>query len=367
MQQTTPLIIRAFKGEKTERVPIWFMRQAGRYLPEYNEIRKGLSFLELTQNVELASEVSLQPYRRFGLDGIIMFADILTPISGAGVPLYFEEKKGPVLEKTIREESDLSILDSFDPERDTGFVKEILQKIKHELNSSTPPEVRNYFAGESFVPSQPGLLGFAGAPFTLASYLIEGGTTKKFEKTKQLMYQKPDLFARLSDRLVEITIDYLSMQLASGADAVQLFDSWGGILSPSDYLEFSAPYVKKIIEGIKRKGGDIATKPVILFTGNGAHLLKEMASLSPDVISLDWRVSDEAVAAIPPSFALQGNMDPLVLYGSVDRVEQEVRKVLHRFEKRNGYVFNLGHGIHPQAPIECVEAMIRSVRHSTFL
>jgi uroporphyrinogen decarboxylase len=358
MQNQTPIIARALKGEKTERTPVWFMRQAGRYLPEYNAIRNGLTFLELTQNVDLACEVSLQPYRRFGVDGIIMFSDILTPINGAGVPLHFEEKKGPILERTVASEADLSLLDSFVAERDTGFVKEILQKILSHITSSNPPEVAKPFALSN--APRPTLLGFAGAPFTLASYLIEGGSTKKFEKTKALMYSTPYLFAKLSDRLADITIDYLKMQLKAGADAVQIFDSWGGILSPHDYAEFSAPYVKKIIAGIKR---EIPEKPVILFTGNAAHLLEEMSSLGPDAISLDWRVSPQrAEREIPHTIAVQGNMDPLILYGSVERVEREVKRVIDGFSNRDGYIFNLGHGIHPNAPIACVDAMIRSVR-----
>jgi len=360
-----PLIIKAFKGEHTDRIPIWFMRQAGRYLPEYNEIRSELSFLDLTMNVDLACEVSIQPYLRFGLDAIIMFSDILTPLSGAGVPLHFEEKRGPILSRTIEKEADLKMLENFDANRDTSFVKEILQTILGKLTANNPPVPENYFtaSGNTSDFTRPGLLGFAGAPFTLASYLIEGGTSRKFEKTKKFMYSQSELFHKLSDRLADITIDYLTMQLMSGADAVQIFDSWGGILSPSDYSEFSAPYTKKILNGLKNNSS-ISNKPVILFVGNGSHLLEEMSSQNPDVISLDWRVSfKEAKRLIPENIALQGNMDPLVLYGSTNRVEKEARRILDEFSNRKGYVFNLGHGIHPEAPIECVESMIRTVRN----
>lgn len=360
-----PLILKAFQGQPTDRIPVWFMRQAGRYLPEYNQIRSGLSFMDLTMNVDLACEVSIQPYIRFGLDAIIMFSDILTPLSGAGVPLHFEEKRGPILSKTISSESDLTILDSFDPNRDTPFVKEILQTLIGKLTSSAPPEPQNHFLSKEDVKNitRPGLLGFAGAPFTLASYLIEGGTSKKFDKTKKFMYSHTNLFHKLSDRLASMTIDYLTMQLQSGADAVQIFDSWGGILSPSDYAEFSLPYTKKIIDGLKQNS-EISEKPVILFVGNGAHLLDQMSSQRPDVISLDWRVSlDEAKRFIPGDIALQGNMDPLVLYGTKDRVKQETTRILDEFSNRKGYVFNLGHGIHPEAPIECVETMIQTVRN----
>lgn len=343
----SPLLVRALRGEKTERVPIWFMRQAGRYLPEYNEIRKGLSFIELTQNPDLAFEVTIQPHRRFQVDGLIMFADILTPLHGAGVPLYFEEKKGPILEKVVATESDLEMIADFDPVRDTGYVKALLNKL------------RSYADGFS-VEERPGVLGFAGAPFTMASYLIEGGTTKKFEKIKRMMFAEPELFAKLGDRIADMTIEYLRMQLREGADAVQLFDSWGGILSIEHYREFSAPYTNRIIQTLRK---EFPEKPIILFVGNAAHLLPALTESGASVISLDWRVDpDNALKLIPGSFAIQGNMDPLVLYGKPDRVKKEVTKIINKFKNRPGYIFNLGHGIHPGSPMECVEAMVSTVR-----
>jgi len=342
-----PLILQALKGNKTQRPPIWFMRQAGRYLPEYNEIRKGLSFVELTQNVDLSIEVSLQPHRRFAVDGIIMFSDILTPLNGAGVPLYFEEKKGPILEKTIASDADLSLLDRFDPSRDVPYVKSIVQGLRSAIDS---------MPGE-----RPGLLGFAGAPFTLASYLVEGGTSKRFEKTKAFIFGKSELYHKVASRLSEMMIDYLSMQLSSGCDAVQLFDSWGGILSPVHYKEFIAPYTSRIIASLREK---FPQKAVILFTGNGSHLLKEMSMQKPDALSLDWRVCADCVSReIDPSIAIQGNMDPLVLYGSAERTKKSVQEVLSMFAGRPGYVFNLGHGIHPESPIPNVEIMVQTVKN----
>lgn len=349
MNQTLPILIRALSGEKTERVPIWYMRQAGRYLPEYNEIRKGHTFLELTQNPELSAEISIQPHKRFELDGIIMFADILTPIHGAGVRMHFEEKKGPVLEDTIQSEGDLKLLDSFTPEKDTAYVSELIHRINGYID--TLP-----------VHKKPGLLGFAGAPFTLASYLLEGGTSKKFEKTKGVLFQNTDLFHRISDRLADMTIDYLVMQIESGVQAIQIFDSWGGILSQDHYRIHSAPFIKKIIDGVREKAS--RKVPIIAFTGTSQHLLEALNELQSDAISLDWRVKKEDVERfIPSSKAIQGNMDPLLLYGTVDSTIQETKAVLANYSNREGgYVFNLGHGIHPGSSLDCVQAMVNTVR-----
>jgi uroporphyrinogen decarboxylase len=327
------------------------MRQAGRYLPEYNEIRKNLSFLDLTQNPELASEISIQPHRRFQPDGIIMFADILTPLHGAGVPLHFEEKKGPVLEKVVEKESDLSLLDNFDPDRDTDYVAELIKRLRAYIDGLP--------AGD-----RPGLLGFAGAPFTMASYLIEGGTSKKFELTKEFLFKKSDLFHRLSDRIADITIDYLRMQMKTGVEAVQLFDSWGGILSAAHYREFVSPYLKRIISTLRNEFGGKESKPVIMFVGNSSHLLGELNTLDSDAISLDWRTTpEEADRFISKERAVQGNMDPMILYGTPERTEKEARAVLEGFNHRDGYVFNLGHGIHPKASLDCVEAMVKTVKN----
>ncbi len=357
------LLERALRGEKTARIPVWYMRQAGRYLPEYNEIRRGLSFTELCADVDRAVRVSLQPYERFGTDGVIMFSDILTPLAGAGIPLHFEEKRGPILERTIETESDLSLLDRFDPKRDVPFVGAILNRLRTALDqlANGSSEVRSTpVQAELFAKrGRPALLGFAGAPFTLASYLIEGGTSKKFEKTKAFVFGKSELFLRLSDRLADLTIDYLCFQLESGADAVQIFDSWGGVLAPHAYREFSAPFTQRIIAGVRKR----FDRPIILFTGNGAHLLPEMIAQRPDAISLDWRVSAaEALRVVPDYIALQGNLDPLILYGAAKRTAEETRHILTGFGERPGYVFNLGHGIHPQTPIENVETMLAEVR-----
>lgn len=346
METEKPRILKAFDKEDTEKVPFWYMRQAGRYLPEYNEIRRGRTFLELSKNPELATEVTLQPHLRYGMDGIIMFADILTPINGAGIPLHFDEGVGPVLEQTITSEKELHHLDSFDPERNIPYIGEILGRI------------RSYISG--LQTDIPGLLGFAGAPFTLASYLIEGGTTRRFEKTKASVYGNSPFFHKLSERLAEITSQYLIYQIDNGAEIVQIFDSWGGILSKDDYHEYSAPYTASIIQNVRRERPDAR---IILFVGNGAHLLQPMVDQNPDAISLDWRVDPSlALQVIPESIVIQGNLDPLILYGNPDIVRKKTAGILDVFSSRSGYIFNLGHGIHPKTPLESVQAMIETVR-----
>lgn len=339
-----PLLIRALKQQPVSRIPFWYMRQAGRYLPEYNQLRRGRTFLDMSTSADLAFEITVQPHRRFGNDGLILFADILTPLHACGVPLYFEEKRGPVLERTIESSADLSMLDRFLPERDCAYVGETLVRVRGYAHD----------CGED----RPAVLGFAGAPFTMASYLIEGGTSKKFEKIRRMMFAEPELFDRICRRLVEMTVDYLAYQIEAGAEAVQLFDSWAGILSPTQYEEFAGRYTKAIIEGLASR----SDRPVILFVGGGQHLLPEMVAQGPGCISLDWRVRPEDARRIPASMAIQGNLDPLVLYGSVDRVKKETQQVLDLYARRPGYVFNLGHGIHPAAPLENVQAMIDTIR-----
>lgn len=339
-----PILIKALRGEKTERIPFWYMRQAGRYLPEYNQLRRGRTFLDMSTNSDIAFEITVQPHRRFGPDGLILFADILTPLHACGVPLYFEENRGPVLERTIESAADLSMLESFQPARDCSYVGETLVRLR----------AYGFDCGED----RPAVLGFAGAPFTMASYLIEGGTSKRFEKIRRMMFTDPGLFDRLCGRLVDMTIDYLTYQCEAGAEAVQLFDSWAGILSPAQYQEFAGRYTGAIIEGLRRR----TDRPIILFVGGGQHLLPELVGQNPSCISLDWRVRDEDVAAVPSSIAVQGCLDPLVLYGSRDLVIRETEKVLDRFATRPGYIFNLGHGIHPASPLENVQAMVDCVR-----
>ena len=286
-----------------------------------------------------------------------MFSDILTPIKAAGIPLHFAEKKGPVLERTVRNDEELKYLDAdFDATVATAHVREILTTLRKEIDGP----IRATRGADA-----PALLGFAGAPFTLASYLIEGGTSKKFELTKGAIFAHSDFFGRLCDRLTEITIRYLKMQIDAGADAVQIFDSWAGILGAADYQEFAGNYTARIIAALR----EYSDAPVILFVGNSAHLLPEMLQQNPTVLGLDWRVRipelRAALAQNTTTTAVQGNLDPLTLYGTPERVRQATTRVLAAFKEvrqERGYVYNLGHGIHPGSPIENVQAMIDTVR-----
>ncbi|MBI3395441.1 MAG: uroporphyrinogen decarboxylase [Spirochaetia bacterium] len=346
-QGTAPILVEALRGKKTSRVPIWFMRQAGRYLPEYNEIRKGLTFLELCGDVDKAVEVSVQPWKRYNVDGIIMFADILTPLHGCGIPLYFEEKVGPILDTNVASGKEIELMNAFQPSQ-VEHVSKILGRLRAFADAQS-----------GSATGRPGLLGFAGAPFTMASYLIEGRTSRKFEKTKAAIFGDASLFHRVSESVTNMTIKYLRLQLEAGADAVQIFDSWGGILAPEDFREFSGRYIKTIVEALKP-----FNKPIIVFVGNNAHLLEEIAALEPNVISLDWRITPEdAKRRIPSNIAIQGNMDPMVLYGNPEVVRAHATRALRGFASRPGYVFNLGHGIHPQARLDCVQEMINTVRN----
>ena len=336
------VLVQALRGGRPSRVPLWFMRQAGRYLPEYHEIRKQYDFMQLCRDVDAATRISLQPYERFRTDGIIMFQDILTPLWAGGVDLHFEEGRGPVINSRFEGAADLTLLDAYRTEQ-TVFVADL---------------IKNLVAIAAKEEERPAVLGFAGAPFTLASYLIEGGSTRTFAKTKTTLFGQPDFYHEMAGRLATMTVEYLRQQISAGVDAVQLFDSWGGILSREHYSLFARPYTEKVIAELKRD----TDVPIILFVGNGAHLVREMAGQSPTALSLDWRTSPDD-APVPPHMAVQGNLDPLVLYGSPTRAGAETRAVLERWsEHAGGYVFNLGHGIHPKTPIACVEAMIDTVR-----
>jgi uroporphyrinogen decarboxylase len=333
-------IIKALKNEVVDRVPFWYMRQAGRYLPEYMELKGNDSFLEIATNPKKAIEISIQPYKRFKMDGIIIFADILTPLYGVGIPIEFKEKIGPILEFNIFNKNDTNKLRFFDPESQIPYIKNIILGIKDFIK----------LEGDTNVA----LLGFAGAPFTLLSYLIEQGTSKKFEKTKEFLFTFENEAHQLMNDLTELTIKYLMFQIQSGVDVVQVFDSWGGVLSYEHYEEFCFPYMKKIVDAIK------PYVPVILFVGNNAHLLPQLVKMNPDCISLDWRVQDLSI--IPKSIAIQGNLDPLVLYGNSKRVQKEVYRILEKFSYRNNFIFNLGHGIYPNTPLHNVEIMVKTIK-----
>jgi uroporphyrinogen decarboxylase len=334
---SAPLFLRACRGETTERTPLWLMRQAGRYLPEYRQVRAGVSFLELCKSPKLAAEVTLQPIRRFGFDAAILFSDLLVPLEAMGLPVEFTEE-GPRLPHPVRTSADLLRVTPFDPAARTPFVMETIVEAKTALGD-TP------------------LIGFAGAPFTVATYAIEGKTSKSFAETKRLFYQAPDDAHRLLALIGEATRDYLLAQIRAGAEAVQLFDSWVGVLSAEDFETYALPPTKALVAALRGTG-----VPVIYFANGAAAILDRVARVGADVYGLDWRLPiDEGRARLGGARAVQGNLDPAVLLGPPEEIQRRARDVVRRGGKR-GHVFNLGHGITPDVPLESVAALVAAVR-----
>lgn len=319
--------LKACRGEKTDYTPIWMMRQAGRYLPEYQKVRGNVTFLELCKSPELCVEVTLQPIDILGMDAAILFSDILILMEAMGAPLDFHEGKGPVFATTIRDQQALDKLIIPDPDEATGFVMETIKLLRKELK----------------VP----LIGFAGAPFTCATYLIEGGSSKVFWETKKLMFTQPEVFHGIMDKITEATILYLQAQARAGAQALQLFDSWAGILAPCDYEEFAFPYVKRILDSLQSY--DI---PLIFFANNGATLLDYSIKSGADVIGLDWRINIKDAIARVGDKAVQGNIDPFALLLPKDKLKARIQRLLNDAEGAHGHIFNLGHGIHQFTPPE---------------
>jgi len=339
MTINSTLFMRAARGLPVERTPVWFMRQAGRVLPEYRAVRSVLSLLEICRRPDVCTEVTLQPVRRFGVDAAILFADIMHPLIGAGVDLDIADGVGPVIQHPVTTMDDVLRLRELNPMEDLPYVLETIGLIKAELGDRTP------------------LIGFSGAPFTLAAYLIEGRSSREFSKTKELMFSAPSLWHALMGRLTDIVIAYLGAQRGAGADALQLFDSWVGCLSPSAYQHFVQPYTRKIFSRLQTLGA-----PLIHFGVNTATLLPDMKHDGADVIGVDWRVPlDDAWATIGSGLSIQGNLDPAVLLGAPELIRREVEDVLHRAGHRNGHIFNLGHGLLPQTPIAAVERAIETV------
>ena len=333
-----PLFLRACRGESTPRAPIWVMRQAGRYLPEYRAVRQKVSFLELCKTPELAAEVTLQPIRRFGFDAAILFSDLLIPLEAMGLAVEFTEK-GPSLPEPVRAPADLARVTTFDPEARTGFVTETIRLVRKELPVDKP------------------LIGFAGAPFTVATYAIEGKTGKSFGETKKFFYQHPVEARRLQATIGEATRAYLLAQVAAGAQAIQIFDSWVGVVSPDDWADFVLEPTRALVAAVRAAG-----VPVIYFPNGATTILDRVAAVGADVVGIDWRLPiDEARARLGGSQAVQGNLDPSVLLGPASEIERRAADVVRRGGKR-GHVFNLGHGITPDVPVEAVEALVAAVR-----
>ena len=331
--------LRACRREPVERVPVWLMRQAGRYMPEYRAIREKHSILELCRTPELAAQVTLQPIERFDLDAAIIFADILLPLEPLGVGFHFAAGEGPVIERPLRSPGDVDTLRPFDPAVGLGYVLEAIKIVRRELDGRVP------------------LIGFAAAPFTLASYMIEGGGSKNYLLMKSFMYQQPKAWQRLMGMLAEMTRDYLAAQVEAGAQAVQLFDSWVGCLSPEDYREFVLPHSSAVLEGLTGCG-----VPRIHFGTNTATLLDDMKEAGGEVIGVDWRLPiGRAREIIGPDFAVQGNLDPVLLMAPRELLVERVRAVLEQADAGRGFIFNLGHGVLPPTPMESVDAVIDTV------
>jgi len=329
--------LRACRGEKTDYTPVWFMRQAGRYLPEYQAVRGKVTFLELCKSPELCTEVTLQPVDIFGFDAAILFSDILIPMEAMGLTLEFHEGRGPVFPEPVRSREAVDNLIVPDPEETMPFVLETIRLLRQELQ----------------VP----LIGFSGAPFTLATYLVEGGSSKVFLETKRMMYQAPELYHGLLDKISRCTSLYLQAQARAGAQALQIFDSWAGVLAPCDYAEFALPYVQNIIRDLRQ----VTDVPIIYFANNGATLLEHTRTAGADVLGLDWRQRIAQVAAQVPDHALQGNLDPVALFLPEEKLVARVQRILADAAAARGHIFNLGHGILPQTPPDQVRIVVEAV------
>ncbi len=339
---TTPRLIKACRKEVLDRPPVWLMRQAGRYMPEYRAVREKLSFLELCKTPDAAVEVTMQPINAFGMDAAIIFSDILIPPEAMGMEVVFGDG-GPQFPNPLRSAADVDRLIIPDPVEKTGFVMEIIRRMRQEL-ASHPDKA---------------LVGFAGSPWTLATYMIEGGGSKHFAKIKGMMYESPDVLHRLLGKLAETVTLYLNAQIEAGAQAVQLFDTWGGILNEADYRRFILPYHQQIIRNLKRD-----ETPVILYVNNSRGILPLMAEADPDVISIDPLTSISAARQIVGSrFALQGNLDPIALFNSPEVLTPLVQSLIAEGGNQ-GYIFNLGHGILPPTPVENVRLLVDLVKES---
>jgi len=333
----SPLLLAA-RRRPAPYTPVWLMRQAGRYLPEYRAMRERFGFLELCRNPEAAAEVTLQPVERLGVDAAILFADILLIVEPLGVGLEFTKGEGPAIRRPVRSAADVARLGAIDVEGAVPFVFETARRVSRALAGRVP------------------LIGFAGAPFTVASYLVEGGPSRDYLAVKGLMYEAPEAWHRLMTLLAEATARYLNGQIAAGAAAVQLFDSWVGALAPADYRDFVLPHVRALVRALT------PGVPVIHFGTGTAGLLPLMREAGGDVMGLDWRVDlDAGWAAVGHDVAVQGNLDPAALLGPRPHIRERVKDVLARAGGRPGHIFNLGHGVHQQTPVDSVRALVDMV------
>ncbi len=341
-------LLKALAREPVDCTPIWIMRQAGRYLPEYRATRQQAgSFMDLCRNTDLACEVTLQPLRRFDLDAAILFSDILTIPDAMGLGLYFETGKGPKFRKPVRTEKDIANLPKLNVETDLDYVMNAVSAIRSALGGSVP------------------LIGFSGSPFTLATYMIEGQSSRQFKLTKQMLYGQPELAHALLTKLADSVAEYLNAQIRAGAQVIQIFDSWGGALSDAAYREFSLAYMQRVVNKLQRES-EGRKVPVILFTKGGGNWLEAMADTGADALSVDWTVNlGNARQRVGDRVALQGNMDPAILLTTPDAIETEVKRLINDFGTFPGHVFNLGHGVTPDIDPDNVRALVDAVhKHS---
>lgn len=346
MKPTNDAFLRALCREKTDFTPLWLMRQAGRYLPEYCETRaRAGSFMGLAQNPDYATEVTLQPIDHYGLDAAILFSDILTVPDAMGLGLSFVQGEGPVFAKPVQDEAAVAQLAAPDPNVELKYVMDAVSSIRKALNNRVP------------------LIGFSGSPFTLACYMVEGRGSRDFRTVKTMMYRRPDLFHRILEVNAEAVALYLNAQIKAGAQAVQIFDTWGGMLADGDFQTFSLAYTKKVVEKLIREN-DGAKVPSIVFTKGGGEWIADIASIGCDAVGLDWSVNlTRARSVVGDRVALQGNLDPFVLFGDEETIRREARRVLDAYGEvgAGGHVFNLGHGINQFTPVENVQILVDEV------
>lgn len=336
------LILRAARKQPIPRPPVWLMRQAGRYMPEFRAIRAQYDFLTVCDTAELVVEVSLQPVQQLGIDGAIIFSDLLIPARDMGCDLEYVKGEGPVIHNPVRNAADVDRLGTPDPSEASPALGQAISLLKREIEPAIP------------------VLGFTGAPWTTAAYMIEGGGSRNFIEIKTMMYKAPELFERLLERVGETLVNYLAYQAAAGARMVQLFDSWAGNLSQADYRRYALPATQRVIQQFKARHPEV---PVILYVGNSGHFLADTAASGADVLSLDWRVNlAQAAAEVGDRVALQGNLDPVRLFSTADDVAAATRETLASLDWQTGHIFNLGHGILPGTPVENVKRLVDTVK-----